>query len=101
MQSIGWRFPPLLGGKKSGYTNQAIECFKGEELIHNLAREICQNSLDAKQEGSDEPVRVRFRLKYVPTKQYDVFSGYQACGTGRTDRAHSDCQRFQYQGACG
>lgn len=48
MGKIGWRFPPLLGSTRQGYTNNDIEVFKGQELLDNLAREICQNSLDAK-----------------------------------------------------
>ena len=47
MFQIGWRFPPLSGGTRQGYTNNDIEVFKGQELIDNLAREICQNSLDS------------------------------------------------------
>ena len=60
---IGWRFPPLSGGTKQGYTNNDIEGFKGEELIDNLAREICQNSLDARNDVN-EPVKVVFELRF-------------------------------------
>ena len=70
---IGWRFPPLSGGTKQGYTNNDIEGFKGEELIDNLAREICQNSLDARDKNSLEPVKVVFELKHVERDKYDVF----------------------------
>lgn len=73
---IYWRFPPLSGGSKQGYTNNDIEGFKGEELIDNLAREICQNSLDARDDTAKGPVKVVFELKTVPTKDYEVFSGY-------------------------
>ena len=83
---ISWRFPPSSGGPTQGYTNNDIEGFKGEELIDNLAREICQNSLDAHDDNDTEAVRVVFELKQVPTAQYDVFSGYSACLDG--------CRRF-------
>lgn len=83
---ISWRFPPSSGGPTQGYTNNDIEGFKGEELIDNLAREICQNSLDAHDDNDTEAVRVVFELKQVPTSQYDVFSGYAACLDG--------CRRF-------
>lgn len=76
---ISWRFPPLSGGSKQGYTNNDIEVFKGEELIDNLAREICQNSLDARNYSIEEPVKVVFELKSISTKDYDVFSGYKKC----------------------
>ncbi|MCD8207308.1 MAG: hypothetical protein LUD72_05160, partial [Bacteroidales bacterium] len=78
---IGWRFPPLAGGSKQGYSNNDIEAFKGEELIDNLAREICQNSLDAKTPGSSEPVEVVFELKYVPSNE-KVFQEYKECLQG-------------------
>lgn len=83
---IGWRFPPLSGGTKQGYTNNDIEGFKGEELIDNLAREICQNSLDAYDKTTQEPVRVVFELKQVDQSEHDVFSGYKDCLSG--------CRRF-------
>ncbi len=79
---ISWRFPPLSGGTKQGYTNNDIEGFKGEELIDNLAREICQNSLDAHDEKSEGPVKVVFELKQVKTSEYDIFSGYSKCLKG-------------------
>lgn len=79
---VGWRFPPLSGGTRQGYTNNDIEAFKGEELIDNLAREICQNSLDAKNKISDEPVRVVFELKQIDSSGYNVFDGYRECIEG-------------------
>ena len=79
---ISWRFPPLSGGTKQGYTNNDIEGFKGEELIDNLAREICQNSLDARDDSAQGPVKVVFELKQVQTDKYDVFSGYSQCLKG-------------------
>lgn len=76
MAQIGWRFPPLSGGTRQGYTNNDIEVFKGQELIDNLAREICQNSLDARIDGSESPVKVVFELRHFNRGQYDVFSQY-------------------------
>lgn len=82
MQTINWRFPPLSGGTRQGYTNNDIEAFKGEELMDNLAREVCQNSLDAKVPTIDAPVRVVFELKQIPTAAYAVFSEYKTCIDG-------------------
>ncbi len=82
MIKIGWRFPPLSGGTRQGYTNNDIEVFKGNELIDNLAREICQNSLDAHLDNSDDPVKVIFELKHFPREKYDVFSQYKDCLDG-------------------
>ena len=81
---ISWRFPPLSGGTKQGYTNNDIEGFKGEELIDNLAREICQNSLDAHDKHLSDPVKVVFELRQV-SKNYDVFSEYEDCLKGCRD----------------
>ena len=77
MQTINWRFPPLSGGTRQGYTNNDIEAFKGEELMDNLAREVCQNSLDAKVPTIDAPVRVVFELKQIPTAAYAVYGEYK------------------------
>ncbi len=82
MATVGWRFPPLSGGTRQGYTNNDIEAFKGEELIDNLAREICQNSLDARVGKNGSPVTVSFELKYIRTESYDVFGGYGKCIEG-------------------
>jgi len=82
---IGWRFPPLSGGTKQGYTNNDIEGFKGEELIDNLAREICQNSLDAHAGDNDDPVKVVFEMRKVETNAHEVFSGYERCLKGCRD----------------
>ena len=82
MTQIGWRFPPLSGGNRQGYTNNDIEVFKGQELIDNLVREICQNSLDAHLEKINTPVKVVFELKQVNTNEYNVFSQYRECLKG-------------------
>ena len=60
-----WRFPRLDGGREQGFNNSGITTFKGSELYDNLAREICQNSLDAKTEDSTEPVKVSFKVKVI------------------------------------
>lgn len=82
MSYTGWRFPPLSGGTRQGYTNNDIEGFQGEELMDNLAREICQNSLDAPGDYANGPVRVVFELKRIPRGIYNVFSDYQKCIAG-------------------
>ena len=82
---IGWRFAPLSGGTRQGYTNNDIEVFKGQELIDNLAREICQNSLDAHLDYEKSPVRVVFELRWFDRHLYDVFSQYEECLKGCRD----------------
>lgn len=97
MGQIGWFFPPLSGGLVQGYTNNDIEAFKGELLIDNLSREICQNSLDAHNPESDKPVKVIFELKAIPNK-YDVFEEYKkhvdACIDFYSDNADERVKLF-------
>lgn len=62
---IGWRFPILDGGNEQGFNNSGIETFNGSEMYDNLAREICQNSLDAKDEDIEEPVVVKFTTEDI------------------------------------
>jgi hypothetical protein len=85
MVNVGWRFPPLAGGTRQGYTNNDIEGLQGKKLMDNLAREICQNSLDAHSEIAKEPVRVVFELRYIPTKSYNAFTDYKKCIKGCRD----------------
>jgi len=80
--AINWMFPPLNGGNEQGYTNSGIELFRGEELIENLAREICQNSLDAKNKSTENPVLVSFEMRTVNKSKYDVFTDFSNCITG-------------------
>lgn len=76
MANAKWDFPKLGGGQKQGYTNSGIETFKGTELLDNLAREICQNSLDAKDPDSDKPVKVEFNLTTIKKEVYPFIQEY-------------------------
>ena len=77
MEKIGWRFPPLSGGTRQSYTSNDIEGFKGEEIINNLTRETCQNSLDAKNKNINKPVKVVYELKHISTSLYEAIKEYQ------------------------
>lgn len=57
-----WNFPENGNGQIRGYADAGIETFNGDE-IKALAREICQNSLDALREGKDKIV-IEF-YKYI------------------------------------
>ncbi len=82
MKRIGWLFPPRNGGNETGYTNQGIEGFKGEDLIDNLTREICQNSLDAGRGDASGPVEVDFNLVQLEKSKYPIFAEYAECIEG-------------------
>lgn len=56
-----WRFLSRGHGETEGYSNGSIAEFKGDPL-RALAREVCQNSLDAA-DGSGKPVIVEFETR--------------------------------------
>ncbi|MBE9917861.1 hypothetical protein G8C92_28070 [Paenibacillus donghaensis] len=66
---INWNFPPNNYGQVTGLNDAGIETFKGNPW-DSLAREINQNSCDAKIPGSNEPVRVEFEVKEMPSTAF-------------------------------
>ncbi|MDY2912936.1 MAG: hypothetical protein SOT58_12970 [Agathobacter sp.] len=60
---IQWRFPSNDYGENKGINDSGVATFRGTPL-KSLAREICQNSLDASRE---ETVRVDFNVFSIPT----------------------------------
>lgn len=54
---MNWSFPSNNNGDVNGIGNSGIETFQGAPL-KSLAREICQNSLDAS--NCDKPVEIEF-----------------------------------------
>ena len=56
----GWRFPPTGGGRADGFNDPGIAHFSGAPYS-SLAREIIQNSLDAR-DSYDQPVHVSFEM---------------------------------------
>src|SRR5690554_262808 len=55
-----WRFPLSGRNFRTGIKDAGIESFTGNR-IHSLAKEICQNSLDAKIKSNNDPVIVEFK----------------------------------------
>ena len=76
---ICWDFPLLGTGNKTGNNNAALALFQMTGVMDGLAREICQNSLDAKNKelNSDVPVRVKFELVYINKNDYPMFAEYE------------------------
>lgn len=72
---IGWSFPSRNNGDIEGFSNPALEWFKGSPL-RALAREVCQNSLDAQYE-EDEPVRIEFKKDFISTSSFPGMTGLQ------------------------
>jgi len=67
-----WAFPTTGGGKKTGFNESGIQFFN-DNILLSLAREICQNSLDAKLDNNTDPVTVEF--KSFKLKKKDII-GY-------------------------
>lgn len=60
-----WNFPSNNHSQIIGIADSGVEMFKGTP-IKSLAREICQNSLDARLDDS-QPARIEFEtLKSTP-----------------------------------
>lgn len=79
MSNIRWDFPLLGTASLSGSNNAAITMFKGTGIMDGLAREICQNSLDAKRKDlpDEVPVKMKFELVYLEKSKYPLFSEYE------------------------
>ena len=58
-----WFFPSRGFGAIEGFSNPGLEMFKGEP-IRAMAREVCQNSLDAKH-SNNKPVRIEFERYFM------------------------------------
>lgn len=72
----GWSFPSNNYGQISGIGEAGIETFRGTPF-RSLAREICQNSLDARADES-RPVIVEFALSQVATASLPDFGSLRS-----------------------
>ncbi|MEG0960728.1 MAG: hypothetical protein RSE60_06550 [Erysipelotrichaceae bacterium] len=61
---IQWRFASNDHGENKGINDAGVTTFRGTPL-KSLAREICQNSLDA---ANETPVTVDFNVFTIPTE---------------------------------
>ena len=64
----GWYFPDNKGGQDEGFENQGINQFKMSPY-GKVAREIIQNSYDAKIKGEGKRVKVEFKLVKMDKKR--------------------------------
>ena len=71
---IGWNFPSNGGGAINGVADSGIQIFKGKEIA-SLAREICQNSLDAAI-NENSAVTVEFCCYKINTKDIPGYKEY-------------------------
>ena len=79
MGKVCWNFPLLGTDSVSGSNDGNITMFKGSGIMDGLAREVCQNSLDARNSDLPDgtPVRVVFKLFYLDRKQFSVFDEFE------------------------
>jgi hypothetical protein len=66
---INWNFPSNNYGQVTGLNDAGIETFRGAPW-DSLAREINQNSCDAKDKKNPKPVEVHFSLSHVPSTHF-------------------------------
>ena len=85
MDMYSWRFPKLDDGQEQGINDSGVATFKGSELYDNLAREICQNSLDAKA-PDQTTVIVEFNSISLPKKDHSALVGL--------DEVIKNCEEF-------
>ncbi len=84
----GWRFPTNEDGEDDQLNHPGIEDFRNTPII-SLAREICQNSLDAKDLRSHAPVEVHFNLIELPANDFPGILEFrnilESCKRGQPD----------------
>ena len=96
---IGWHFPPTAGGSETGWNDGDIANFRGARLA-SLAREVLQNSLDARAKIG-EPVHVSFELSDYKRQSGDgwdeLSDAIDACAAvaGGDRRAVEEIERAQ------
>lgn len=72
---INWNFPSNQDGQVKGVADAGIENFNGTELA-SLARENCQNSLDAAANDDNPNVLVEFERYFISRTQIPGMSEY-------------------------
>ena len=70
-----WNFPSNNYGQILGIADSGIETFKGTP-IKSLAREICQNSLDAALDNN-EPTRIEFKAFEIDPRQIPDYTNLE------------------------
>lgn len=76
---LDWKFPGTKDGEIKGLNDSGVETFRGNVLF-SLAREICQNSLDARHpphENGGPPVIVEFKLFSTPLHAFPALGQFQ------------------------
>jgi hypothetical protein len=95
MENLHWAFAPTGGGSVDGINNPLITYFAGNFNYH-VAREIIQNSLDAKL-NENEPVTVKFSIENFNKIDFPGYEEFKdildECAKFWT-KEHSETQSF-------
>jgi len=65
-QSVGFRFPYDQSDQWDGFNDSGIEHFSGDPYVH-LGREVVQNTLDARREGTSAPAHIMIQVIEIAT----------------------------------
>lgn len=74
---IGWSFPPNNHGQVVGLNDAGIETFK-DDIFKSLAREVNQNSCDARDASGMGPVEVHFDCHEQPISIFPMSESFLA-----------------------
>lgn len=90
---VGWNFPPNADGEDEDLNNPGIESFKNTPLT-SLAREICQNSLDARHPEAMAPVEVHFEVVDIQVSDFPGIDDFRSI-LGLCKESRPDSHKFQ------
>ena len=97
-EKIGWYFPPSGGGSDGGFNHSGIEYYSGNPEYH-LAREVIQNSLDARA-NQKKPVVVRFDLVDIPKSEFpgqsELLLSFKSCL--KDEKGNERAEKFFQEG---
>jgi len=74
-----WKFPLTGSGKTQGFKHSDKESFAQKDPYASLAREVVQNSLDARDKNQRLPVRVEFNLEQQASQSFPGKEMYLGC----------------------
>ena len=84
----GWRFPSTGGGEEDGVNDAGLEMFEGDRAAF-LAREVIQNSIDARRPECDH-VEVRFKLAKISLSNFPDWHGFKKILSSCLDEVRQD-----------
>lgn len=95
MQDFAWTFEPNEPGRPEGLNSSGLSHFRGHRF-RSLAREMIQNSLDAADDESDKPVKVRISLRHdIEFGQKQLRDTFGRCASAVAEREGHDDQQIE------